>query len=182
MSKLPCPLLFVAAFVLPLAACSSGPQQPSDVVDDKTAESPYLGDDSAPGADSPPFTDIAEVPPVDDPAAVPRRTDPIETGSATAEMADISAVEGRWAVDSDACALEDGPAVVISRRRYETPDRSCDVADLIDAGDGAVTVTLSCAGSDEAASELIKLTPADGQLGITVIGGDEPDQHVVRCP
>jgi hypothetical protein len=177
-AHLPTSLLLVA-LALPLAACSGGPQQPSDVVDDKTAESPYLGNETtSAGEESPSFADIGEVPPVAGGSAV----DPIATASLTTRPADISAVAGRWAPDEAACATEGGPALLISQRRYESPERSCDVADVIDAGNGAVTATLSCASGDGAASELIKLAPAGEQLAVSVIGGGEPDQRFIRCP
>src|SRR5262245_22736493 len=89
---------FGATVVLVLvAACSSGPQQPSDIVDDRSGDSPHLGGSSArteTGLDS---------------------IDPIVTGSVSA---DVSAISGSWAANPEACG-NDGAMVVVSDTSIE---------------------------------------------------------------
>ncbi|HHY50967.1 MAG TPA: hypothetical protein GYA10_14620, partial [Alphaproteobacteria bacterium] len=95
----------MAALLLPLAACSNAPQQPSDVVDDRSAESPDLGGTGGGGVGSPEFTDLAAessntadaagaIPDFSAPDGIATGSDATTTGSLPAEPTDLSSVSG----------------------------------------------------------------------------------------
>lgn len=171
--------LFAALLLLPLYACGNSPQQPSDTVDDRTAESPYLG-----GDEDSVTTDTAEVPDIgDSPSTSTSAPDPVLTGS-VAQPPDLAAVTGRWAADPSVCEAAGGPVVTIGPGRFESIERSCTIADVIDGGNGSVTATLACpqGDQDDAQPELVKLTPAEGGLTLSFVGSDQPDQTLSRCP
>lgn len=144
-----------------LAGCASGPQQPSDAVDDKSAQiEPH-----------PTFRDLSNL-------QTPG-VDPTTTGSVGA---DLSSISGRWAESADRCGTEGAP-VTISPTRFASIERICDVTDTIDGGNGSVTATLLCPRGDGLAdSELVKLSPTQNGLDMSFIGGDGTVQSLVKCP
>jgi hypothetical protein len=175
--------LLAAALLVPLLACSNAPQQPSDTVDDKAAESPRLGDETHDAAlDSAEFETDLTAPEAE--PATPPLSDPIVTGALQASAPDLAAVSGRWASDLAACEGDSSAVIIISPTHFEAPGRTCSVGDLIDGGDGSVTATLSCpmGAADETQSELVKLNPADGNLTLSFVGGAQPSQILSRCP
>ena len=152
-----------------VAACSSGPQQPHDMVDDRSVDSPHLG-----GSTSENSTEIG----LD---SLGSGTDPIVTGSVSA---DVTAISGSWAANPAACG-DANAMVVISSSRVGRPGKSCEVADRLDSGNGSVTMTLTCpfGPEGETESELVKLSPEDdNSLTLSVVGGDEAPQTLNRCP
>jgi hypothetical protein len=164
-----------ALLLLPLFGCGNSPQQPSDAVDDKSAESPYV-EQAEDGVASPDFT-VAE-----EPAIGP--ADPAVTGAVPAPPPSLDAVAGRWAMDAASCDAASGPEVVISPTSIELAGRICDVAGTTEGGDGSLTATLSCTeGADELAqTQLVKLVPEGDTLTLSFVGGEEPDQRLSRCP
>lgn len=163
-------MLLLAALLVPLAACTSGPQQPSDVIDDQSTAALDERND-APEATSPDFRTLDNV-----------NTDPVTTGSTSqSSPATLASVIGEWATDAAVCASP-GPAITISASRFETIERACEIADAVDGGNGKLTVGLRCTGAaGDVDSELVKLSPTDSGLDMTVVGGDAGPQSLVRC-
>lgn len=168
----------VIALLLSLAACTGGPQQPSDTVDDRSTEALRgdPGDDpttpeadaagSAPGTDAPATSDTSAL----DPAAL---TTP-----------DLSPITGQWAYSAEECGTEAAPALTITETRYESADRQCDIVSTIDRGDGGVTATLSCSNPVTGAmtAELLTIVPGDGDtLAVSVVGSETAAQTYARC-
>lgn len=200
MLTFPIRLFLPVALVLLLSACGNSPQQPSDTVDDRTAESPYLGEDDddtttdSAASDTEPTRDEtavadADINPDTEPSdsglgEAPDDTDPVTTGGLPQSTAvDIGSIAGDWAADPADCGAENGATITISATRFESQARACAIDDLIDAGDGALTATLACsAGAGDAEPELVKLTPQGDQLQLAFVGSDEPDQTLERCP
>lgn len=163
--------MVLAALFLPLAACTSGPQQPSDVVDDQSTAA-LDGNGDTQGT-SPDFSTLDNV-----------ETDPVRTGTAAATQppATLTDVVGQWAADAAMC-VSPGPEVTITATRFETLERACDIADAVDGGNGKLTVGLRCTSpAGDVDSELVKLAPTDSGLDLTVVGGDAGPQSLVRCP
>ncbi|HQZ12714.1 MAG TPA: hypothetical protein PK286_07480 [Devosia sp.] len=148
--------IVLAALLLPLAACTGGPQQPSDTVDDQG---------NPPSTSSKP---AAVRPPANKPANVPE--------------ASLAALAGGWAGDTASCAAP-GPPVKLSTTQFVTIERTCGIADAIPDGQGGLTIGLRCAGptGDEDA-QLVKLLPTGKGIDLTVVGGDSGTQSLVRCP
>jgi hypothetical protein len=162
---------FGATLLLVLvAACSSGPQQPSDIVDDRSGDSPHLGGGSE--------LDTSAETGLD---SLGGGTDPIVTGSVAA---DVTSISGGWATNPEACGNA-GAMVVVSANRVERPGKTCEVADRLDSGNSSVTMTLTCpvGPEGETESEFVKLSPQDDDsLVLSVVGGDEAPQTLSRCP
>ena len=164
-----------------LAACGNNPQQPSAEVDDRAAESPYLGgsEQDTTAATTPDFS-------FEDPADM--TTGSISSTVPNTAPVDGSAIIGRWAADPAWCADETaGAAVAISESRFEAGlEGGCDIVELIDGGDGSVTATLSC-GGDSAENggletELLRLIPQGETLKLDYLARDEPETTLTRCP
>ncbi len=180
----------LVVLMLPLAACGNSPQQPSDTVDDRSAKSPYLGgaEDEDNGTGQNGFEDLAglgndeneensTVPP-------PREIDPIST-AAVNEEALLSRFTGEWAADERDCGVGGPSLVSVSPTEIDRVGQQCQVASIIDGGDGSVSVTLSCPAGQEgvATSEIVRLAPADdGNVVINVVGSEEPPRPLTRCP
>lgn len=160
-------ILLAAALLLPLAACTGGPQQPSDVVDDQgtaatsgTASSPTVAN-PAPGA------------------VTKLETSALATGGSNAS---IESLIGGWADNAESCKAP-GPSVTLTASRLETMEQSCEISDVIDGGQGSLTLGLSCGASDGAVdAQLVKLSPTATGIDMTVVGGDSGPQSLVRCP
>lgn len=189
-------LLLAIAALVPLAACGNAPQQPSDVVDDRSAESPYLGGgEDGSGVSSPDFRDLTGDTGASDRTADATDTsglsaggttagaDAITTGSLPAKPADLSTVAGRWAPTEADCEVA-GSTTTITSSRFESLERMCDISDAIGGGsDGSIALTLQCSRADgQSDSELVKLTPRSGHLDLHVVGGEEVPQTLTQCP
>lgn len=161
------PIRMIAATVVLLALCGCGnaPQQPS-----------------ADGGEAVETSSLDAA--ADAPASFEESTDPTVTAAVPDPRADPAVVTGRWASNLESCAAEGGDTVTISETRFESLQRSCDVADLLDGGDGSVTASLSCVvdASGEPDSTLLRLTPRGSQLALTVLGAEEPERVLSRCP
>jgi hypothetical protein len=115
----------------------------------------------------------------------------LDTTSATSESRslpatdgtlDMSAVSGRWTEDPVWCTDQTlGSPIIISATRDEGNEDRCEIADLIDSGDGSFTASLSCEGEDSRETELVKLTPEDGQLRLSYLGRDDQGSTLTRC-
>ncbi len=156
--------LAATALLLLVAACSSGRQQPSEVVNDRASDSPSRGGSTSDaGLDN-----------------LGSGTDPIVTGSTPAGDLPIN---GNWASNPSACGDETA-MVVIAETTLERPGKTCEVADRLDSGNHSLTMTLTCpAGLEgETESDLVKLTPDGDSLILSVVGGDEAPLTLSRCP
>jgi hypothetical protein len=161
-------LVIAAASLVILAGCAGGPQQPSGEVDDKTAESPYLG---RPGEYS-----------TSGFGGVSSKTDAITTGSVATVAADMSSISGRWAPTAAECDAA-GSTITISSQRFESLERTCDISDTISGGAADVTATLTCSRADgQTDTQLVKLKPVEGGLNLSFVGGDDAPKSLVRCP
>jgi hypothetical protein len=101
---------------------------------------------------------------------------------ATADIPDPSAISGRWAADPAWCTNQSlGSPIVISDTRLEGNEDRCEIAGLIDSGDGSFTASLSCEGDDRTETDLVRLTPAGEQLDLTYLGRDDPASMLTRC-
>lgn len=176
------------ALLVPVAACGNSPQQPSEGVDDRSAESPYLGgdaegvDQSGVPPDSAPFanneTGSSTVP-------EPREMDSVATGAVVSDDALLAPFSGDWALDARDCGVRGPSLVSISRTQIERVGSQCQVANVIDGGDGSISVTLTCpeGAGGIGNSEIVKLASADdGNLQINIVGSEDPPQSLARCP
>jgi hypothetical protein len=168
----------IMALLLPLAACTGGPQQPSDAVDDRSTEALRSdADGTAPAVED--ALDSASSPDAD----VPAETTAIDAAALTEP--DLSSIAGRWAYALEDCDAQAEPALTITATRFEGADRQCDIVSTIDRGDGGVTATLSCQSATSAAmtTELVTAVPGDGDtLSVSVVGTEAAAQTYARCP
>ena len=166
------------AALLPLMGCTSGPQQPSDTVDDRSREQRFLSDieeTSATAADEEAAT-IEGL--VED-----ERSDGAATAAIRPLAVDFAAVAGRWAADAETCEAE-GTVLTLSSTRFESPDRRCDISNPIDAGGGSITATLSCEGgaAEGTAVTLVRLKPQGDELVVSFVGDSNPAQSYTHSP
>ena len=171
--------LTVAALALCLAACSNAPQQPSDVVDDRSDESPY---NSLPADANGP--DVAgEISPERDVLDSPGDRPAATTETATmARAPDIAAIAGRWAPTATECAQDDA-VLSVSADRLVRPGRVCEISDLIDAGDLSITAAMQCESGREGVDdrELLRLSRDGDTLTFNIVGSSTPPSTFVRC-
>ncbi len=161
-------ILLLAALLLPLAACTSGPQQPSDVVDDQSAAA---SNSATPPSTANPASNVAK-----------SETSALATGGMSETSASIESLIGGWATNAESCTAP-GPSVTLTASRLETMEQSCAISDVIDGGQGSVTMGLSCGASDGGVdAQLVKLSPTATGIDMTVVGGDSGPQSLVRCP
>ena len=156
-----------------VAACSNAPQQPSDIVDDRSRDAIQQSDTRGPAFE----------------ADRDSEPDPVETGTITptdtaiATSEEIAAVAGVWSPSVDECGM--GGELRITTARVEGAGRDCDVVNAISKGSaGGVTLTLQCTGpAGEMDSQLLNLSPVAGSdaIDINVVGGSAPDR-LMRCP
>ena len=161
-------IFLAAALLLPLAACTSGPQQPSDVVDDQGA---VATSDTSPSSTANGSTgSITKI-----------ETDAPTAGGPSETSVSIESLIGKWADNAASCSAP-GPTVTLTASRLETLEQSCEISDVIDGGQGSVTMGLSCSASDGGVNaQLVKLSPTDAGIDMTVVGGDSGPQPLVRC-
>lgn len=162
-------LLIVGLAALLLSACSNAPQEPSNGVDDRTAESPYAGNDTPTPATSRNSTSLPATP------------DTTTTASTSATVADVI---GRWALDAAACEADEA-VVTIAANEITRFGTACDIGNLIDAGNGSFTATVSCKPASDTGdntAELMKLEPHEGSLKLSTIGSEEAPRTLSRCP
>ena len=167
-----------------LAACdNNSPQQPSDVVDDRSSQSPY-------GSEAGTETEGTETAALDDSelAAVPTvetgdpEVDELFTGT-PGESPEISPIAGTWAVDSADCEVGGGSSITMTADRFERVGQSCEIVSTVGSGQGSIAVTLNCPGSGgTGSSEIVKLAPQeDGGMLMNVVGTQEAPQVLQRC-
>lgn len=186
--------VLLIALIVPLAACGNSPQQPSDEVDDRAADSPYLGgaEEEEPATGSPDFAEFAENDggnggeSVDETAGSETlpELDPVVTGN-TLEATSISEIAGSWASDPNDCGAGGGTVVTITEERFERTGQQCDIASTIDSGQGSIAATLTCPSVAGATpdSEIVKLAPQeDGTLQMNIVGSEDPPRSFERCP
>lgn len=166
-SRLPAAFL-AAALLVSVAGCADSPQQPSDVVDDRSTEQP----DTTPDQSSDPA-----------PATTSGTGTAPAPGSAIATQGEVSTITGNWATTAAECGR--GTDVVVTTTQYSSVEGVCDINNAISGGSGGgVTLTLECSGPEgDFASELLTLTPVEGgaAMDVNVVGGETP-QRLVRCP
>lgn len=165
--------------LLVLAACSNAPQQPSDTIDGRSAESPHLGEDEE-------DFEVADTEASSEDDVTGSLTvepgQPIPTGDAVASSATFGDMEGRWAATPADCPAS--PAIVVSSTEVERPGQICTVAELIAAGASSVTAALLCPAGQEGAPEreLLRLALQDDALSMNIVGSEDPPATLQRCP
>ena len=166
--------LALAALLTVLAACGNAPQQPSDIIDDRSRDA--IQGDTSGGPDSFEADRNAEQEPIESGTITPA-----DTAIATSE--EIAAVAGVWGPSVNECGL--GDELRITTTRVEGAGRDCDVVNAISKGSaGGVTLTLQCRGpAGEMDSQLLNLSPVAGAdaIDINIVGGSAPDR-LMRCP
>lgn len=180
-------ILTVAALTLCLTACSNAPQQPSDVVDDRSDQSPYgvseeeedrVGDFATPdarpdiSAENDVSSSTASLPPVP----------PSSEAQDASRVPDIAAIAGRWAPTVTECAQDDA-VLAVSAEQLVRPGRVCEISDLIDAGENSVTAAMQCDGGREGVEdrELLRLSRDGDTLTFNIVGSSTPPSTFVRC-
>lgn len=174
-------LVAIIAVAACLSACGNSPQQPTDVVDDQSAQSPY-GDETDQVAEMNPEVSAPE----DEVFETPADTSEVDTGTTTASVtsaaSSIAAMTGRWAPTAVDCDVADA-VFDISATRFERGGRACEVAELIGAGEGSITAALQCeSGTEDAGSrELLRLSRVGDELSYNLVGSEDLPATLVRC-
>jgi hypothetical protein len=107
-------------------------------------------------------------PPAQAPANPPAAQTPAQAPAAQPKPATEQAAAplfGNWAASPEACTAP----IVISAKRFEGAENSCDITALDDNGDGSFTATMSCTSTGQTSNERVSMLPVFGPQGEGII-------------